>query len=418
MNQINLASDPYGVEESQVANRLRLAQMLQQQATDASQPIYSNRAALAKVLTGLIAGQQVKSAEKAQRDLADRKAGARKSEMDAIFEAIGGKQEAVPQPVKMDDEGNPMPSAGTMQGKPADRMALARLLSGSSDPQLAQAGLSLALKGPEKPEAYTLKPGEQRFEGGKVVASVPLEQKPEGPKKGELRKIIMGGDEVQQEWNGTGWQEVGRGGRWQPQQPDRTLVEVVDPTNPSRTMMVPREQAIGKAGPQTMAFGKAGREDIDGLRKEFAGLPVVKDFNTVKPIVEAARKAPDTPQGDFALIYGVGKVLDPNSVVREGEMNMVIAANSPAQRVQGYLAQLQGKGRLTPSMRKELQVILDQRAGEYEKGYNSARSTYEGIAKTRGYDPSQVFIGSPYLPQAAPGLSRNADGSFTYTPGG
>jgi len=114
MNQINLASDPYGVEESQVANRLRLAQMLQQQATDASQPIYSNRAALAKVLTGLIAGQQVKSAEKAQRDLADRKEVARRGEMESIFKALEGGDSAPqgPTPGSRDEQGNPIPGAG------------------------------------------------------------------------------------------------------------------------------------------------------------------------------------------------------------------------------------------------------------------------------------------------------------------
>lgn len=162
MNQINLASDPYGVEESQVANRLRLAQMLQQQATDASQPIYSNRAALAKVLTGLIAGQQVKSAEKAQRDLADRKEVARRGEMESIFKALEGGDSAPqgPTPGSRDEQGNPIPGAGVpsaaVGGQPAaggsgGRMALARLLSNSSDPQLRGAALSMAMKGPEAP---------------------------------------------------------------------------------------------------------------------------------------------------------------------------------------------------------------------------------------------------------------------------
>jgi hypothetical protein len=174
------------------------------------------------------------------------------------------------------------------------------------------------------------------------------------------------------------------------------LVEIQDPKDPRKTVLVPRDQAAGKAGAGSVTSERQSREDADGLRKEFNTLPAVKTYNDVKPIVESARKAPDTPQGDFALIYGVGKVLDPNSVVREGEMNMVIASGSPAQRVQGYLAQLQGKGRLTPSMRKELVGILDQRTAEYEKQYQGVRSTYEGIAKQRGYDSSQIFPQSPY----------------------
>jgi hypothetical protein len=159
---------------------------------------------------------------------------------------------------------------------------------------------------------------------------------------------------------------------------------------------------------------RASREDVDSLRKEFNGLDAVKNFSSVRPIVESARKAPDTPQGDFALIYGVGKVLDPGSVVREGEMNLVIKAGSPAQRVESYLRSLQGKGRLSPDMRKELQVILDQRAGEYEKGYQSARSTYEGIAKQRGHDSSQIFTA---LPGSGP-VKVSSDADYAALPSG
>lgn len=161
MNQINLASDPYGVEESQLAQRLRLAQALQQQSMDTSQPIYSNRAALAKVLMGVFAGQQVRDAEKSQRDLAERKDASRRGEMDAIFKALEGKGDGTPPqmvPGSVDEQGNPLPGAGVPSAavSPAGqggggRMNLARLLANSADPGMRQAGLSLAMKGPESP---------------------------------------------------------------------------------------------------------------------------------------------------------------------------------------------------------------------------------------------------------------------------
>lgn len=392
MNTVNFGTDPTGVEESQIANRLRLAQLLQQQAMDGA-PVYSNKAGVAKMLTAILAGVQQQSAEKDQRSLAERREAGRKSEMDAVFKAMQGEPAYLPADLpQKDDEGNAMPGS---VAKAPDRMALARVLAASSNPAMAQAGLQLAMKGPEKPEAFTLKPGERRYVGDRVVAEVPDMPK-DTHKKGDTRRIATGGDEITQEWTGTEWKEIGKAPRWQPQQPDRSLVEIQDPSNPMRTILVPRDQAAGKAGAGSVTSARQTREDADSLRKEFTGLPAVKTYNEVKPIVESAKKAPDTPQGDFALIYGVGKVLDPNSVVREGEMNLVIASGSPAQRVSGYLAQLQGKGRLTPAMRKELVGILETRAGEYEKQYQAARSTYDEIVKQRGHDPRQVFTQSPY----------------------
>lgn len=147
------------------------------------------------------------------------------------------------------------------------------------------------------------------------------------------------------------------------------------------------------AGNRAAEMDRKGREDVDALRKEFSGLPQVKAFAESVPYINAARKAPDTPAGDFALIYGVGKILDPSSVVREGEMNLVIRSGSPAQRVEGFLRQLRGKGRLTPEMRAQLSEMLNQAVGERQGQYEAAKESFTEIAKSRGYDPAKVFVG-------------------------
>ena len=144
------------------------------------------------------------------------------------------------------------------------------------------------------------------------------------------------------------------------------------------------------------------REDLDSLRKEFATLPEVKNYKDVVPIINAAKAAPNTPAGDFALIYGVGKILDPGSVVREGEMSLVIKSGSPAERVNGYLQYLQGNGRLTPALRQQLNAMLDTRVSEMASSYNAAKGTYEGIAKNRGYNTDEIFSGIPALAQGSP----------------
>lgn len=387
MNTVDFVSgnvDPAGLEMAQLEQRRRLAELLMVNSTNGG-PVYSNKAGIARALTGLLAGMESGSVNRRQSEIAEQKQASRKQELEQIM--------------------------NTAQG--GDRSQLARLLVQSSNPQLSQAGLGMLFKGDKEEEPYTLSPGQVRYgRGGQVVAAAPDKPEP-SIKRGETRKIIKGGEEVQQEWDGSGWAEIGRGSRWQPHQapqPDRTLVEIQDPKNPQGTILVPRDQATGRPGAQSVTGARASREDSDGLRKEFNALPVVQNFNEVRPIIESARKAPNTPQGDFALIYGVGKVLDPKSVVREGEMNMVIGAGSPAQRVQGFLAQLQGKGRLTPEMRAELMTVLDQRAGEYERNYSAARQTYEGIAKQRGHDPAQIFTDISVAPQGAPKIGTVVDG--------
>lgn len=125
MNVVNYGTDPYGVEESALANRLRLAQMMQQQGmAGEGPPPFSTAATIAKALTGALGSYEQGQAEKGQRDLAARKDAGRKAELDAMFQQVG---------------------------EPNDpKLKLARLLAGSDNPALAQAGMSMILKGPGK----------------------------------------------------------------------------------------------------------------------------------------------------------------------------------------------------------------------------------------------------------------------------
>lgn len=63
------------------------------------------------------------------------------------------------------------------------------------------------------------------------------------PKPPTTRTINQGGLEVTQEWNGNGWNEIGRGSRWAPPGPrEDNLVAVVTPDGPR---YVPESQASG-----------------------------------------------------------------------------------------------------------------------------------------------------------------------------
>ncbi len=136
---------------------------------------------------------------------------------------------------------------------------------------------------------------------------------------------------------------------------------------------------------------KTARRDTASLRKEFRGLQTVKDYEASLPIVETARSAPDTPAGDLQVIYSVGKVLDPNSVVREGELQLTQNATPFLQKIIGKArAELSGQGRLTPTTRANLVDMLDQRVKGYEQAYTRDYDTYSQYAGDVGAQSDQI----------------------------
>lgn len=141
--------------------------------------------------------------------------------------------------------------------------------------------------------------------------------------------------------------------------------------------------------------GQANRELgklVSEIRKEYNGVDAVKNFKAAAPIVASIPNAPDTPAGDLDFIYAVGKVLDPGSVVREGEMNLVIKAGSPLQRFQGYVRAItQGRGRLPPTQRAQLEQMLSVRMAELKRAHDTAAAPYVEQAKRMGLPMSEIF---------------------------
>lgn len=138
--------------------------------------------------------------------------------------------------------------------------------------------------------------------------------------------------------------------------------------------------------------------DITNLRKEFNDLPEVKNYRSVVPIFNSAIKAPDTRAGDIQFAYTIGKIFDPNSVVREGELKLVGDAATVLERFQGELRTLtEGKGRLTPATRRELLQTAEARVKELEAAQAAARATYETQAKAKNMPLDQIFIEMPKL---------------------
>jgi len=240
-----------------------------------------------------------------------------------------------------------------------DANAIAAKLQQAQDPEQVRQGAA-ALRAKLQPfiaqpqsEAFTLSPGQKRFIGGREVAAVaPTPEKP--PTR--FRSLSP--------------QEVAAAGL-----PVGTAAQMNDTTGEIRVMNTPSNPA----------------KSIQQLRKEFRSLPTVKAYESALPIVESVKNAPDTPAGDLQVVYSVGKALDPDSVVREGELQLTQNATPFLQQIVGKArAEIRGKGRLTPQTRRDLVDMLKQRIQGYQQAYTRDYDQYAQYATETGVDASSV----------------------------
>ena len=130
------------------------------------------------------------------------------------------------------------------------------------------------------------------------------------------------------------------------------------------------------------------------LRKEYN--VQTAPFKEVQSSYRRVKAAESTGAGDIALVYGYMKMLDPGSVVREGEFATAEkTAGIPSAVVNAYNKAISGK-RLTEDQRK---IFKRQAGGLYNaalEGETTVRTGIERIAKKGGLDTGQIFYeGAP-----------------------
>jgi hypothetical protein len=131
-----------------------------------------------------------------------------------------------------------------------------------------------------------------------------------------------------------------------------------------------------------------------GLRQEYNNLPEVKNYSVALQSLGTALKAPDSPQGDLAVIYAYAKAADPGSVVREGEMDMANATASLPQQYQAAAQRLTQGKRLPPEVRTGLIETMRQSVGGMRQVYDQQRGRYSSLAQQSGFNPDEI-VGKP-----------------------
>ncbi len=134
-------------------------------------------------------------------------------------------------------------------------------------------------------------------------------------------------------------------------------------------------------------------DDISGMRKEIQQLPSYKNLAAAAPIYKAMAETAgrNTKASDLNLVYGLGKIMDPTSVVREGEMIMVKNTASLPDWLQGAIASLNGGAALTPETRQAIMTEAYGRVKGYNDEFQQNMGQYQGIVQRNGINPSDVI---------------------------
>jgi len=114
---------------------------------------------------------------------------------------------------------------------------------------------------------------------------------------------------------------------------------------------------------------------------QFDAEPIVKEYNVVKEakqFVDSLSNTTTNPSDDQGLVYAFAKVMDPNSVVREGEYRTVqnYAQSWIKAFGSGMEQAINGTGFLSDEARKNIKKTIASKAAASERTYKSTYNEY------------------------------------------
>lgn len=167
-----------------------------------------------------------------------------------------------------------------------------------------------------------------------------------------------------------------------------TLVDLTAPGGP---------QAVNFGGAQAGPTAKSEAE----LRKEFSGLKPVQEHQALAGAMGRMAAASREPSaaGDISMIFSYMKMLDPQSVVREGEFATAQnAAGIPTVIANTYNRALSGE-RLSDGQRQDFLGQAENIFNQSSEQYRLVADQYSMLAQRQGMDPKNIISDYGYTGQ-------------------
>lgn len=144
------------------------------------------------------------------------------------------------------------------------------------------------------------------------------------------------------------------------------------------------------------------------LRKEYHDQ--TKGYQDTVEAYRRVQAASDDGPGDIALIYGYMKMLDPGSVVREGEFATASNSGGIPTAIQNLYNRVLRGERLTPGQRKTFTGQAGKLAEAAGKRESEVRSGLTTVARSYRLNPDNIFGAgvqrdAPAAPAPAPGAA-------------
>lgn len=165
---------------------------------------------------------------------------------------------------------------------------------------------------------------------------------------------------------------------------ERTRIAQEDADRRSRSADVQDERTA--SGKRETAFAQS-----KGLRDQFDALPSVRAYTKALPVYASGLSSASTSAGDLNLINAYAKIMDPDSVVREGEAATVAGGDTLFGQIKARLSkELEQEGQFRPEYRNALRQEMRVRMGALNQAFIADRVKYKGIAREAGADPMLV----------------------------
>lgn len=148
-------------------------------------------------------------------------------------------------------------------------------------------------------------------------------------------------------------------------------------------------------------------DDTQKLRKELTAQKNVAKFDDSIGVYKSMlQSAPmDSPASDLDLVNGLAKILDPESVVREGEFATVQRSQSIPDQLKGQLQFVfEGKGKLTPEARQKVMSIAKNRMTSYRGLASQDAERFSTLATRYGMDPDLIRKDFEDVPEWMPAI--------------